>query len=995
MDTVIAMIFTRLKLKVRFFSIRTKILIISVLCIVIPLTIVGTISSYITANIVKKQVSEANLQTTIQSRENLDFILQELQKSVEKLVVDEEIMGILRETDFEVLSKEDYYAYVKRKNLIGDVFTNFLISRPEISYINLSIKGTEITSKDDVDYILNQLNFYETDNGRIYSAVMNTEGRYIWGSGTKILNKSAYNDLMFYVGVVYDDQNSKELGLLTIAVKKNAIIKRMCKDDDEQYKGLLAVISESELIFPLSDTSKLLNELDIEVLNGQCSDSCKVFEGDLSDGRYLIAFDDSKYSGLRLINILPMGDVVSNVHKIKEITIKTTIVCILFAMLLATLLSNKIIQPLKELTALTSEVEAGQLDLDYEAFNKQKSSKWKKIIDATLGLNGRFRAKLLRYFVNINIIPLIILIFVLYKASIGIVEHDVTYSIRESLKYAGKRLELSIREAEQNSKTLLTNNAIQSALFEYSKNNANLTENSKRTIESVILQQISKEYNMVYAGIYTIDGRTLYSSTNVYFNKKNVLKELWYEKVRDTSGEIVWTDTYRDNLNNHVISNVRKIKRIEKDAYTVGESIGFLLISYDESFLGNTYENIYLGGKQDFYIINDEGKIISNRNKQLLGSKIDQSIMNRINLREGSFTEIIDGRKYLILYSTPAIKNWKIISAIPLDDIIKRNRNIFVYNIYILLISFLMMILISFSLASRLSKPLVNLKKMMVKVENGDFSVDLNTESNDEIEELGKSFIRMVKRLKNLIQEIYEIQASRHEAEINQKEAEMAALQAQINPHFLYNTLETIRMVSLRNNDKKSATMIKLLSDLLRYSIKRGNDVVLIEEEVRHIKKYLQLQNFRFQNKFEVDMDVDEGILGFNTVKLILQPLVENAIYHGIETKEGKCCIKIKGYRDEDLIKFIIEDDGTGIDETELEEIRKNLRTAGREQDKRSIGLKNVSDRIRLYFNLDNGFEIESKKDVGTKVTVSIPINYRCNNTKDMGGTISAQGIVN
>ncbi len=471
---------------------------------------------------------------------------------------------------------------------------------------------------------------------------------------------------------------------------------------------------------------------------------------------------------------------------------------------------------------------------------------------------------------------------------------------------------------------MLTNHNIQCSLLQANQKQCN-PDDYKIDIENIVLGEILKKSDMMNVGIYTLEGETMYSSTNVYFNKKNVLKELWYQKVQNTLGEMIWIDTYKDNLNHDVISASRKIYALTSEIYTVGECIGYLLMSYNEQFLENIYGDYYTQEDHKFYIINDQGVIVSHKDKQLLNT------------------------------------------CLPKD--------IFIYNIYVLLISCFIVILIALRFSSRLSKPLIHLQSEMKKVEKGDFSVSINTNGKDEVAELGKSFVKMVKRLQTLIQEMYNIQNSKHQAELKQKEAEMAALQAQINPHFLYNTLETIRMVALVNQDRKAATMIKLLSNLFRYNIKKGSNMVCVREELEHVKTYLQLQKLRFNDKFDVILEFDEEILDYKIVKLILQPIVENAIYHGIEPKEEKGILFIRGYQENKLIKFVVEDNGVGIEKEKLDKIQSHLLYTELDGEKRSIGLNNISDRIRLYFNIEEGVQIESKKGVGTKVILSMRIS--------------------
>ncbi|NLP45899.1 MAG: hypothetical protein GX347_02505 [Epulopiscium sp.] len=346
-----------------FASIEMKIRVLSIICIIIPLTIVGILSSSITFRILKKQTNEAHIQKSLQSINNIDFILQDIQKSVDTLVMNQEIIDILLTTDFSYLMDENYYEYVKSKNVIQDIFTNYLIGHPEIAYINFSTKETAITAKEDVDFCLNQLNLYQLEQGKWYKHIKNFKDSFIWEDGSTLLHKNSYKDLIFYVSMVYHNETSQELGMVAIGIKKRALLKKI-KQSLVSDKDIIAIIHKKKIIL---DPFNIANQLNMMMLNKEMDKDNTMpfsFECKIDSDPYLGAYGSSFYSGWDIIHISSLYEVINRTNEIKQITIKLTFICILSALLLERALNNQIIMPIKNLTALSTSI-------DYDFFNKK------------------------------------------------------------------------------------------------------------------------------------------------------------------------------------------------------------------------------------------------------------------------------------------------------------------------------------------------------------------------------------------------------------------------------------------------------------------------------------------------------------------------------------------------------------------------------------------------------------------------------------------------
>jgi two-component system sensor histidine kinase YesM len=269
-----------------------------------------------------------------------------------------------------------------------------------------------------------------------------------------------------------------------------------------------------------------------------------------------------------------------------------------------------------------------------------------------------------------------------------------------------------------------------------------------------------------------------------------------------------------------------------------------------------------------------------------------------------------------------------------------------------------------------LSRTLTNRLKLLVKnmskISDGKFDVFVRYEGNDEISELYASFKNMVERINTLINEVYVL-------DIEKKDAEIKALQSQINPHFLFNTMESIRMNLWNKQDYETSEIIQKFSKLLRKSIDWGTEKIALKQEIDLVETYLKIQQYRYKNKFEYTIEIDETLFDCVIPKFTLQPIVENAIYHGIEMKKGKSMLFITTEIVNNDFKIIIQDDGVGIDEEKLCQIKEQILQEGFSSSNSRIGIRNVHQRIQLSYGRNYGIIIDSKKNSGTKVEILLP----------------------
>ena len=294
-------------------------------------------------------------------------------------------------------------------------------------------------------------------------------------------------------------------------------------------------------------------------------------------------------------------------------------------------------------------------------------------------------------------------------------------------------------------------------------------------------------------------------------------------------------------------------------------------------------------------------------------------------------------------------------------------KEFWVEMITIFLVLILLIILLSVIISKQVTKPIKEMQKVARQYSLGAFDAKVSVHGKDEIAELGNV-------LNNMSSQLLELISSVTEKERQSNYLELQTLIYQINPHFLYNTLDSINMLARKNDDIQVALMVTNLSRLFRLSLNRGRDVITVREEMMQVTYYLKIQKFRFEEQLDWNINFDDEILEYRMLKFIMQPLVENAIYHGIKSKNEYGKLTIRGYKDKNMLIFVIKDTGQGMDEDTLTKLYQRINEKKRdEKENRGYGIWNVNQRIKLYYGEQYGLQIDSIVDKGTSIYIKIP----------------------
>ena len=393
---------------------------------------------------------------------------------------------------------------------------------------------------------------------------------------------------------------------------------------------------------------------------------------------------------------------------------------------------------------------------------------------------------------------------------------------------------------------------------------------------------------------------------------------------------------------------------------------GVLLVDMDYSSISRMMDQINtLGNGQYFYLCDSNGEIIYHpRQGQLFEGMTKESSVDAAKAKENIYDETFQGQHRKVIVNTISYTGWKLVGVVPTSIFMHSMMGIQQYIILITLIMAMMLVLVNRIVSVRISSPILKLNHSVLEYEAGK-EPEIYVGGSLEIRHLGESIQNSYRENAALMEEVVWEQNERRKSELD-------ALQSQINPHFLYNTLDSIIWMVEGERNEEAAFMISQLAKLFRISLSKGHTIIPIRDELQHAKSYMNIQQVRYKNKFDVTFDIEEELLNYCAVKLTLQPLLENALnygIHGIEDENGE--IRVTGRREEDTILLSVSDNGIGIPEDEIAYL---LTDTNRVHKKGSgVGLVNVNNRIQILFGKEYGLQITSELDEGTTVTIRMP----------------------
>lgn len=461
-------------------------------------------------------------------------------------------------------------------------------------------------------------------------------------------------------------------------------------------------------------------------------------------------------------------------------------------------------------------------------------------------------------------------------------------------------------------------------------------------------------------------------------DNSNVLEKDFFKKSMAESEYINFSmphirDLFDRNENSYswVISLSRAVEVTDEGKATQA----LLLINLNYMYFEEIFSNVNLGNGGYVYLTNDRGDIIWHpKQNEIYSGRFKEDNKYAATLKDGITVENLRGKNITLNVRTIGYTGWKLVGVTPsaalgVDGIKFRFFVLFVADLFLFLLA-----MINAFISDKISNPIKRLDGSVREIESGNLDVEILPSGSYEVEHLGKSIKNMLGRIKVLMSDL----VAEHNAK---RKSEFDTLQSQINPHFLYNTLDIIVWMIENENSDKAVNIVTALAKFFRISLSKGKNIITVKDEVEHVRNYLMIQNMRFKNRFEYSIDVDEKVLSYSSLKLMLQPLVENAIYHGMEFMDGDGEIDVKVFKEDNSLYFTITDNGLGMSEDMVETLLSKDFVSSKKGS--GIGVKNVNERIKLYFGSEYGLKVESEPDEGTKITIHLPAVVYGENDED------------
>ncbi|MBE6070420.1 MAG: sensor histidine kinase [Clostridium butyricum] len=543
-------------------------------------------------------------------------------------------------------------------------------------------------------------------------------------------------------------------------------------------------------------------------------------------------------------------------------------------------------------------------------------------------------------YIFLGVLPIIIMGIIWYSQTRNLLMNQEKNNIENYLTQAVSNMDNQIRIYDNLSDYIAFNQQISHVVNHEYDSYYDMYDQFSNVLDPMLASLKYFHSDISQITIYTQNDIVKHNTTLAPISE--IENEDWYNKVQGNS-DIHWFVSQTEKK----VFCARTIPTLKNDS-----EVGVLYVKVDYDKLFESFKQMN-DSNYGIFIIDEVGNNIFNFNQFEKENKLMEMTFEEFN------KNIKKERIYVTVTSHSANENWTISVYKPKKLIYESVNHMITSNVVaiVLLIVFSLIItsIVSKVIVSGLEKLLANMKE----VENGNMEIMVESNNEDEVGALIRGFGKMIVQIKTLIKDVYE-------SRLIQKDYEMKALQAQINPHFLYNTLSLINWMALEVNQEEISKITLSLSTFYRTALNKGKNILLVRDEIKNMKSYLDIQLMMHDYEFDVDIQINDEILDYKILNLLLQPLIENAIDHGIDLKtDGRGCIKILGKKEDDEIVLVVSDNGVGMDQEKTYSILTNQ--------SKGYGVRNVNERIKLYYGERYHLNIESKIDIGTTITVRIP----------------------
>jgi two-component system, sensor histidine kinase YesM len=581
--------------------------------------------------------------------------------------------------------------------------------------------------------------------------------------------------------------------------------------------------------------------------------------------------------------------------------------------------------------------------------------------------NTRLSTKLIITYFLLTVIPMGLLSILAYYEYTKSIENQVGEYIPKLLKQANHNIENNLAELENLPELIYNSSDVMAVLRDNTMKNQSQSQQEKFVVESFLTNTYLDNSSEIL-GAFLLSKNRSFVSTRIPYNGfilENSSLPYGEEHALGETMEILLPN--QANLkfegNPHYLLVMKQITDFDNR-----KSLGTIFLAVKLSFVEKILSDLEEKDNATMWVMDETGKVIFHTNPSKIGTVFNE--LKEYPLVNGSFQTVKQTEKTLISINRSSIHKWILVHSIPLkyltkDTDVVKNVTVFAFIILVIITT-----AISIFLAWTVTKPIKKLGHIMQEVEEGNLNVSIPIHSKDEVGILAHSFDSMITEIRELIRKNYSI-------ELRQKDAELYALQSQINPHFMYNTLQTISMAVEEGESKTVVEMVTILGRMLRYSLSNKDRLVPLSHEISHIEDFLKIQKFRFEERLSFDIQVQPDRKIYYTPKFILQPIVENSIKYGLEKRKGLrieiLVQELKTERGNNDLLFVIRDNGPGINKERLEEINLDLHTDPMGERESGFGMLNVHSRVKMMFGSNYELKITSMEEKGTEISIQIP----------------------
>lgn len=594
---------------------------------------------------------------------------------------------------------------------------------------------------------------------------------------------------------------------------------------------------------------------------------------------------------------------------------------------------------------------------------------WNRLKGVGFGI-AAMRKWLLAYVVLI-LLPASVMLFSYYQKSSQIFEEEVSRTMQQTLKQAGISLNYRLGHVQDTSNAIFMNRKI----YEYLTGPTEIGEQWEQTKELRNLVESFQSNSEIFRVRLFVDSSKIFTGDNInIFSLESLKRRPWYTSIMEAGGSIVWTgdykETYVDKGDHFILSSARVLRNPKQ----YDQMIGVLMLDVSENLISDILSEIDFPEQRPPYIVDSNGIVIYSADRSLIGSRVGSADeLEAIANSEGGIYNRTEGNEdSYVVYTAIHSTGWKLVMEVPKSGISRRvsalNQFSSIATLIGISVMFLVWVFVLLAFLVQGMKKRVHTVLSMIRREGIERLEDSRSVRDDgDFKLLERGVDHLIHRVKNLMEETYQ-------AKVLEREAQLRALQAQINPHFLYNALDTINWLAFARNADDISQMIEALADYFRLSLNKGMDNVCVADELELAKVYLEIQQSRFPSSFSVEIESKPEMDRYIIPKLTLQPIVENALLHGIRESKGKNgAIKIRVWMEGDDLFLSVSDDGIGMGEELMRRLLIEPRPAVRADGTgSSYGLYNVNERIKLFAGGAYGLGIHSQPGVGTTVTVKM-----------------------